>query len=279
MMLLVMSYCRREIDIKASLRVDLALVELGLVPSRTKAQDLIRAGAVTVDGKEVRSVSQVIDPVDYSSLQVRSHSLQRFVSRAGIKLQGAIEHLELSVKGKTVLDLGQSTGGFTDCLIQNGAQRVVGVDVGQKQLAPKLLDFSHEFPARLEIFTGLNVKDLHKSIGFANASEGGFDLVVCDLSFISLTAALDRVPGFMRPSSQLLALVKPQFEVGPKNLNKKGLVKDDGLYGEVKVKISQSVEKLGLKVLDYFPSDITGKDGNREFFIYAAKQFNATKQP
>lgn len=241
-------------------RIDLLLVEKGLASSRTKAQDLIAEGKVFVLEKGIRKVVQIAsENFENPQILLEESNLEKYVSRAGLKLEGALSHLGLSVQGFRVLDVGQSTGGFTDCCLQKGALEVVGVEVGKGQLAEKLKkDF------RVCLHEEMNARELRKEL----PNLGLFDLAVLDLSFISLTLVLPEVIQF---TNQVLALVKPQFEVGPEGLGKGGIVKDSSHFQNVENKIKKCVQELGFKVMDYFPSSPEGKDGNREFFIYFKK--------
>ena len=243
-------------------RVDLLLVELGLAPSRTAAQNLIDAGRVKVDGKIVAKPSLKLEAT--APISVDADPADRFVSRGGLKLAGALAKSGITVSGLQALDVGISTGGFTDCLLQAGARRVIGVEVGHDQLHPRLLADS-----RVVQFEGVNARHLTPEL-IAPALEGPLDLIVGDVSFISLTLVLPRLAEVLPQGGRLLFLVKPQFEVGPGNLGKGGIVKDERLYPEVEAKIRATAESCGLNVLDYFPSPIKGGDGNREFFLFAS---------
>lgn len=263
-------------------RLDQLLVARGLAPSRTAARRLIEAGRVRRDtgaGWEAAS-KPALDLPDDTPLEVTSDPADRFVSRGGLKLAGALAHTGLDVTGRTCLDVGQSTGGFTDCLLQAGAARVVGVDVGHGQLHPRLRD-----DARVVCLEGVNARALAPAdLGDAWPA-GGFDLIVADASFISLTLLLPRFPALLRrgvvshpprPSpaggggGEVLALVKPQFEVGREGVGKGGLVRDPRLYGAVEEKLRAAGDACGMRVLDWFASPITGGDGNREFFVRLA---------
>lgn len=247
-------------------RADQALVARGLAESRTAAQRLIAAGRVQVDlGKGWEAVAKPsAELADDTPLQVLPGDEDRYVSRGGLKLAGALAACNVNPAGKTCLDLGQSTGGFTDCLLQAGAARVVGVEVGHGQLHPRLI--GHPQVATRE---GVNARALTPADLGDLFPAGGFDLIVGDLSFISLTLILPRVPTLLAPSGALLLLVKPQFEVGPDKLAKGGLVKDETLYPQVEARIRAAAETLGLTVRHYVDSPIRGGDGNREFFIHA----------
>ena len=246
-------------------RADLLLVELGLLPSRTKAQDMIRQGLVSADGETVTTVSQLLEPA--AKIEIMSNELLKYVSRGGLKLEAALKHLSLNPKGKQILDVGISTGGFTDCLLKMDVSNVVGIDVGHDQLHPSLRQ-----EKRLTHLEGINAREmsqiLQKHLLVPNL---GFDLVVVDVSFISLTLLLDEIFTLVKSSGEVLALVKPQFEVGPEGLGKGGLVKDVSFYPLVEKKLREKSLEVGLTVRDYFPSDVIGKDGNQEFFLYANK--------
>lgn len=239
------------------LRADQLLVERGLAPSRTVAQRLIDAGRVSWSGGPVGKPSMILPPS--AELTVVDDDLDRYVSRGGIKLAGALAHTGLEVRGKTCLDVGQSTGGFTDCLLQAGAASVVGVDVGHGQLHPKL-----RADPRVTCIEGVNARAPLESAVAARR----FDFIVGDLSFISLTLVLPQLPALLADDGDMLLLVKPQFEVGPEYVGKGGIVRDASLYPQVEAKLRQATTAAGLRVLDYFDSPIAGGDGNREFFIW-----------
>jgi 23S rRNA (cytidine1920-2'-O)/16S rRNA (cytidine1409-2'-O)-methyltransferase len=236
------------------------LVERGLAPSRTVAQRLIEAGRVSWSGGAVVKVSMVL-PLT-AEIAVASDETDRYVGRGGIKLAGALAHTKLDVRGKTCLDVGQSTGGFTDCLLQAGAASVVGIDVGHGQLHAKLAT-----DARVTCIEGVNARELQKSA----IAVRQYALIVADLSFISLTLVLPQLPALLADGGDMLLLVKPQFEVGPEHVGKGGIVRDAALYPQVEAKLRQAAEASGLRVIDYFESPIAGTDGNREFFIWTKK--------
>lgn len=253
------------------MRVDLFLVENGHATSRTRAQELIAKGRVFVlsggNKKIVTKSSLKIGPGE--TLQVeRDEGAGDFVSRGGTKMRAALMHCGLEVRDLCVLDVGISTGGFTDCLLQGHARSVVGVDVGHAQLAKKLAA-----DARVSLLEGVNARELSRdphmtSILKLNHGQK-FDLVVIDVSFISLTMVLPETVAFLNESASILALVKPQFEVGQGGLGKNGIVKDPALYQGVENKIRECVGRCGLVVEAYFASAIDGGDGNREFFVLA----------
>ncbi|MDR0775362.1 MAG: TlyA family RNA methyltransferase [Azonexus sp.] len=249
------------IDRHGLLRVDALLVQRGLAASRTQAQRLIGEGRVSRDGKPVAKPSLEL-PAD-AVLAVHADDNDRYVSRGGLKLAGALAATGLVVAGKTCLDVGQSTGGFTDCLLQAGARRVIGVDVGHGQLHQRL-----HGDVRVTALEGINCRALIATdLGDALPPKG-FELIVGDLSFISLTLILPQLPPLLAADGDLLLLVKPQFEVGPGHIGKGGIVRDPALYAQVEQKLRAYAAGLGLTVRAWLDSPITGGDGNREFFIW-----------
>jgi 23S rRNA (cytidine1920-2'-O)/16S rRNA (cytidine1409-2'-O)-methyltransferase len=245
-------------------RLDLLLVHLGKAKSRNQAQILIASGAVQINGESATKPSLEVSLSPLPDIQISESPITRFVSRGGLKLEGALKHTKLSATGLTVLDVGISTGGFTDCLLQNGAAKVVGVDVGHGQLDPRL-----ENHPRLKYFEQLNARELTAARLAGEAPVGGFDLIVVDVSFISLELVLPNLTPLLTRNGHILALVKPQFEAGPKSLGKSGIVKDAKAFDEVKKKIYTLGDRLQLETEDYFESDIAGTDGNKEFFVLA----------
>ncbi|RZU02185.1 TlyA family RNA methyltransferase [Rivibacter subsaxonicus] len=249
------------------MRADQLLVERGLASTRSQAQRLIKAGVrwlgpqgwqvVAKNGEELPAEAQI---------ELQASDEAKWVSRAGLKLEGALAHTGIDVTGTLCLDVGQSTGGFTEVLLAAGAKKVVGVDVGHGQLHPKL----REHP-QVRAFEGLNARGLTRSAlkGALPSRFKGFDLIVGDLSFIPLPLVLPALAKLLAPTGTLLMLVKPQFELQPKDIGKGGLVKDAASYVEVEAKLRSAVASLGLQVVDWFDSAIAGGDGNREFFIRA----------
>lgn len=250
------------------IRADLLLLERGLATSRTMAQNLIEAQRVLIESSNGRtavakpSQKLVID----AEIYIIPDPGDRFVSRGGLKMLGALEHVGLVVSGKQVLDLGISTGGFSDCLLQAGASHILGVDVGHSQLAAKLAN-----DPRVQLFEGVNARHLQAEALGLNSAEPGIDLIVVDVSFISLKLVLPSAIPLLKPGGHLLSLVKPQFEVGREGLSKGGIVKDERLYQQVQRSITDLCLELGLQVHDFFDSSIKGGDGNREFFVFASK--------
>jgi len=249
------------------MRADILLVERGLAPSRTAAQRLIAGGHVFTrvgrKGTRVALTKPGVTLDDDVAIEVEASELNRFVSRGGLKLDGALARVGLDVTGLRCLDVGQSTGGFTDCLLQRGAAQVVGVDVGHDQLHPSLRD-----DVRVIAIESVNARELTAATpGVA----GNFDLIVADVSFISLTKVLPQWPALLAPGGHVLSLVKPQFEVGAENVARGGIVRDASLYAMVETSTREACAVVGLGVLDYFESPITGSDGNHEFFVYAQR--------
>ena len=222
---------------------------------------MIAAGRVAAPGGIVTRAA--LELPRETPLTVTADLDDRFVSRGGVKLAGALAITGLDVAGRHCLDVGQSTGGFTDCLLQADARQVVGVDVGHGQLHPRLLADS-----RVTAFEGINCRALVAADLGDALPANGFDLIVGDLSFISLTLILPQLPPLQAAHGGLLLLVKPQFEVGPGNIGKGGIVRDPTLHDEVEGKLRQCAASLGLTVRAWFASPITGGDGNREFFIW-----------
>jgi 23S rRNA (cytidine1920-2'-O)/16S rRNA (cytidine1409-2'-O)-methyltransferase len=188
------------------------------------------------------------------------------VSRGGLKLEGALLSSGLSAQGLRCLDVGQSTGGFTDCLLQQDAAQVLGLDVGHGQLHPRLRD-----DARVVCVERINARELEPNDARVPDVALGFDLVVGDLSFISLTLVLPALLPLLKKGGALLMLVKPQFELQPSDIGKGGLVKDEASYVQVEARLREACAALNLNVLGYWPSAIAGGDGNKEFWIGARR--------
>ena len=245
-------------------RADALLVLQKLAPSRTAAQWLIKEGRVSWAGGVIGKPAMELP--DETPLTVAADPDAHYVSRGGQKLAGALAQTGLKVAGKICLDIGQSTGGFTDCLLQAGARHVVGVDVGHDQLHPQL-----RVDPAVTAIEGINCRALSAADLGEAMPESGFDLIVGDLSFISLTLVLPQLPPLLAKQGDLLLLVKPQFEVGAGNVGKGGIVRDPAMYTEVEKKLLNFAENLGLTVRSWIDSPITGGDGNREFFIWLNK--------
>jgi len=239
---------------KVKERLDKLLVRRGLAESREKAQALILAGEVYVDGKRVDKAGTRV-PLE-AQIEIRAKVLP-YVSRGGIKLEHALKEFGLEVRELVCADLGASTGGFTDCLLQHGARKVYAIDVGRGQLHFRLRQ-----DPRVVVMEGVNARylrpqDLPEPV----------DLVTIDVSFISLTKILPAAQGLLKPGGFILALIKPQFEVGRGRVGRGGVVRDPALHQEVIEKIKTFAEERGLEVLGVTESPILGPAGNREFFV------------
>jgi 23S rRNA (cytidine1920-2'-O)/16S rRNA (cytidine1409-2'-O)-methyltransferase len=243
-------------------RADQLLVERGLANSRSQAQRLIVAG---VDWRVGQQAWQRIDKngavLPYEAeLLLQDDAETRYVSRGGLKLEGALRATGLQVKGWTCLDVGQSTGGFTDCLLHQGASQVTGVDVGHGQLHDRIRS-----DPRVVCIEHRNAREL--SLAHCGQPQG-FALIVADLSFISLTLVLPALTSLLSEQGQMLLLVKPQFELQATDIGKGGLVQDPAKYLQVEQRMRSAAQTLGLQVAHWLPSVINGGDGNHEFFIH-----------
>ena len=244
------------------MRADQLIVQRGLAPTRSAAQRLIEHGAVRWLGPKGWALPRKAgeDLPEASELEVTDDAELRWVSRAGLKLDAALARCGIDVAGMHGLDVGQSTGGFTDVLLARGAASVVGIDVGHGQLHPKLRD-----DPRVTAIEGVNARQLDA----ANLPRQAFDLVVADLSFISLTLVL---PALAAPAARdLLLLVKPQFELLPADIGKGGLVSSPAAHARVEQRLRDAVAASGFVVRNYFESTVAGGDGNREYFLWAQK--------
>ena len=240
------------------LRLDQALVSRGLIPSREKASRQIMAGQVRINGQVARKASQEVTDDD----RVELEAAERFVSRGGHKLQAALDHFKIEVSEKTCLDIGSSTGGFTDCLLQAGARRVHCIDVGENQLEWKLRS-----DPRVVCKEGLNARYLKASdLGEA------IDLVVIDVSFISLEKILPAAMEALSKHGEIVALIKPQFEAGRRQVGKGGVVRDEAVRRQVVDRIRKYAEEsLKLEWIGVIESPLRGPAGNKEFLAYLKK--------
>ena len=266
------------------MRADQLLVVRGLASTRSQAQRLIADGVRWRKNEVWKTVTKNGDDIpDDAPIELLNDAEARYVSRGGLKLEAALKQVGLVVTGLACLDVGQSTGGFTDCLLKHGAASVVGVDVGSAQLHPSL-----RADPRVLCVEGVNARSLDASDliaayeestragGAFDVEEGGesefapeFDLIVADLSFISQTLVLPAVVPLLKAGGTLLTLVKPQFELQPGQVGKGGIVKDAAFYPLIEQRLRDACEALGLTVTAWFDSPIEGGDGNREFFICA----------
>jgi 23S rRNA (cytidine1920-2'-O)/16S rRNA (cytidine1409-2'-O)-methyltransferase len=236
-------------------RIDQLLVEQGLAESRERAQALIMAGHVMAGGRRIDKAGQNV-PVD-APIEVTERL--RYVSRGGLKLEGALRNFGIDVAGRVCLDIGSSTGGFTDCLLQHGAARVYAFDAGTGQLDWKLRN-----DPRIIVRESFNARYLLP----ADVPEP-VDLIVCDVSFISVTLIVPVLPPLLRRPGAMVILIKPQFEVGREHVGKGGIVRDPALQAEVCGRIESAVQNLGFRT-KLMESPILGAEGNREFLLYAA---------
>ncbi|MFE7508522.1 TlyA family RNA methyltransferase [Promicromonospora sp. NPDC057488] len=249
----------------ASTRVDAELVRRGLARSRRHAAELVAAGRISVAGKVVVKPSASVSDGADVTVAPGPDPEHDFASRAAWKLAGALDALARVpgapvVEGAFCADLGASTGGFTDVLLRRGAAHVVAIDVGHDQIVPALRGDD-----RVTVVEGFNVRDL--TPGDLARSP---DLVVADLSFISLTVVLPAVAGVLRPGAQALLMVKPQFEVGRERLGSGGVVRDPALHVEAVTTVLRAADGLGLRARAVVPSPLPGPSGNREFFVWLA---------
>ena len=286
------------------MRIDQLLVQRGLANTRSQAQRLIADGVEWAQGETWKRIVKNGDDVPESAeVRLLDDSEARYVSRGGLKLEAALKKVGLSVEGFACLDVGQSTGGFTDCLLQAGAKSVVGVDVGSAQLHPMLRSDPRVLCVEKVNARALTAEDLIQAYEDSTGEDGQFeveeddddfddaeeasdaegaapvepefvpefDLIVADLSFISQTLVLPSVVPLLKAGGTLLTLVKPQFELQPGQVGKGGIVKEPEFYVVVEQRLREACAALGLTVTAWFDSPIAGGDGNREFFICATK--------
>ncbi|HCC07149.1 MAG TPA: TlyA family rRNA (cytidine-2'-O)-methyltransferase [Clostridiales bacterium] len=239
-------------------RIDVLLVEREFAKSRAQAQVYIKNGQVYIDNKNIDKSSIQVD----ESADIKIHGeLQKYVSRGGYKLEDALNKFKIDLKGKVCMDVGASTGGFTDCMLQNGASKVYAIDVGHSQLDSKLIE-----DIRVVSMEKTNIKDVEKE------SFDPIDFICIDVSFTSLTNIMDHIKDMIGHSGEMVALIKPQFEVGRGNLNKKGIVKDEKVRKKTVDKIIEYMVKSNMFVKDIIESPIKGNDGNIEYLMYIKKE-------
>lgn len=238
-------------------RLDVLLVERGLAESSHKAQAMILAGEVEVEQRRADKAGAILP--ETAHIEVRSRQ-QKYASRGGMKLEGALQDFRVSPAGKVCLDIGASTGGFTDCLLQSGAARVYGVDVNTDQLAWKLRGDPRV--VRIEKNAReLSARDLAEPAG----------LVVADVSFISVRKILEGAAACAKPGADLLILVKPQFELQREEVGKGGIVREKALHEKAVASVQSAMKRLELSVLGVAPSHLPGAEGNQEYFLHARK--------
>ena len=239
-------------------RIDLLLVEKKLVESRNKAQSKIRSGQVFIDNVKIEKPSELVDSDSNIFLQKDKFE---FVSRAGFKLQHAIENFRIDLQDKIAVDVGASTGGFTDCMLQHGAKKIYAVDVGTNQLAEKL-----KTDSRVVSLEQVNFRHVDKEI----FNDDRIDFVSIDVSFISLEKILPVVFELFE-NAAVVALIKPQFEVGKNLVGKNGIVKNANVRKKAVENVENFARNLGFKILGRIDSPITGSDGNVEYLIYLGR--------
>ncbi|HLL77740.1 MAG TPA: TlyA family RNA methyltransferase [Pyrinomonadaceae bacterium] len=236
-------------------RIDKLLVERGLAQSRARAAALVMAGAVLVSEQRVEKPSETFPPDAEIRVRGAEDPAARYVGRGGLKLEAALSAFALDVTDSVCIDVGASTGGFTDCLLQHGARRVFAVDVGHNQL-----DYRLRTDPRVESREGVNARNLR-----AEDFSERFDLAVMDVSFISATKVLPAVVPLLKPGARAVVLVKPQFEVGKGEVGKGGIVKDPAQHARVVEEVNNAARELGLVVRGVVESPVLGAEGNREF--------------
>ena len=243
------------------MRIDKLLVERGLAESRTKAQALVMAGVVLADEQRINKPSDTVASDANVRLKGGDDPTSRYVGRGGLKLETALRDFELTVGGLNCLDVGASTGGFTDCLLQHGAKRVIALDVGHNQL-----DYRLRTDPRVEVREGVNARYLQPG-----DFETRFDLAVMDVSFISATKIMPAIVPLLQAAGRLVTLIKPQFEVGRGEVGKGGIVREPQQHARVIAEVNQAALELGLQLKKVIESPIRGADGNVEFLALYEK--------
>jgi 23S rRNA (cytidine1920-2'-O)/16S rRNA (cytidine1409-2'-O)-methyltransferase len=239
-------------------RLDQLLVERRMAQSRERARALILAGRVRVKGEAARKAGDLVSPDDPIELAEPDHP---YVGRGGVKLAHALDAFGIEVDGRTALDIGASTGGFTDVLLRRGARRVVALDVGHGQLA-----WSLRQDPRVEVIERVNARSLTPELLPSDLRH--FGVVTIDVSFISLRYVLPPVPGLLAPDGDVVALVKPQFEAGRDEVESGGIVRDSAVQERAIESVAAAADKVGLRRVAMTPSPIEGMEGNREFFLH-----------
>ena len=236
-------------------RIDRLLVERGFAPSRTKAQALVMAGVVLVNEQRVLKASELFTPEVTIRVKGAGDPASRYVGRGGLKLEAALREFKINVRGLHCLDVGASTGGFTDCLLQHGARHVTAIDVGHNQL-----DWRLRNDPRVDLREGVNARYLR-----AEDFPVKFDLAVMDVSFISATKVMPALAPLLTAGGYLITLIKPQFEVGRGEVGSGGIVKDAAKHARVIEEVNEAARSLGLQPRGIINSPIRGADGNQEF--------------
>ena len=248
-------------------RLDVILVSQGYAASREKAKAIIMAGNVFVNGQREDKAGSAFNPEKIKTLEVKGSSL-KYVSRGGLKLEKAMEAFPISMEGKICMDIGASTGGFTDCMLQNGAVRVYSVDVGHGQLDWKLRSDDRVVCMEKTNFRYMKPEDMPEKLDFAS----------CDVSFISLTKILIPARNLLKDGGQMVCLIKPQFEAGKEKVGKKGVVRDPEVHVEVIEKVIDFADYIGFQVRDLEHSPIKGPEGNIEYLVFLEKDAQKAKQ-
>ena len=248
-------------------RLDVLLVKKGLAPSREKAKAVIMAGSVYVDGQKEDKAGSVFDE-ESAQIEVRGHALP-YVSRGGLKLEKALKVFTITLTDKICMDIGASTGGFTDCMLQNGAAKVYSVDVGYGQLDWKLRQDDRVVCMEKTNFRYMTPEDIPDVLDFASV----------DVSFISLDKILTPAYALLKEQGEMVALIKPQFEAGREKVGKKGVVRDPKVHEEVISRIVRHADEVSFEVLDLSYSPIHGPEGNIEYLIHLKKNPERTVYP
>lgn len=248
-------------------RLDVLLVKKGLAPSREKAKAVIMAGSVYVDGQKEDKAGSVFDE-ESAQIEVRGHALP-YVSRGGLKLEKALKVFPITLTDKICMDIGASTGGFTDCMLQNGAAKVYSVDVGYGQLDWKLRQDDRVVCMEKTNFRYMTPEDIPDVLDFASV----------DVSFISLDKILNPAYALLEEQGEMVALIKPQFEAGREKVGKKGVVRDPKVHEEVISRIVRHADEVSFEVLDLSYSPIRGPEGNIEYLIHLRKNPERTVYP
>lgn len=248
-------------------RLDVLLVKKGLAPSREKAKAVIMAGSVYVDGQKEDKAGSVFDE-ESAQIEVRGHALP-YVSRGGLKLEKALKVFPITLTDKICMDIGASTGGFTDCMLQNGAAKVYSVDVGYGQLDWKLRQDDRVVCMEKTNFRYMTPEDIPDVLDFASV----------DVSFISLDKILTPAYALLKKQGEMVALIKPQFEAGREKVGKKGVVRDPKVHEEVISRIVRHADEVSFEVLDLSYSPIRGPEGNIEYLIHLRKNPERTVYP
>jgi len=257
---------RKATDKINKLRLDRLLADRGLAESRERGQALILAGQVLVNGQKKEKAGSLV-PAD-ADIRILGEQMP-YVSRGGLKLEKALAEFTVDVKEKTCLDVGASTGGFTDCLLQHGAKKIYAVDVGYGQMAWKVRQ-----DPRVVVIERTNIREMEPTL-----IPVPIDIVVIDVSFISLDKVIPSVLRFLKPGAGIVALIKPQFEVGKGQVGKGGIVRDEAARTSAVEKVRTAFQNTSLEVKGIILSPITGQDGNVEYLLYARRTEREKKRP